>query len=100
MYATLSYDVFTGPAPVQDVRQAVVDLFFQRETLDLLAEVLICEIDTTADYLDLVRALRQIGTDFPSQFEFVCTLHRTGDLLKSNAAFSKSKADAIIDPEG
>ena len=46
----------------------------------------------------MVKKLRRIGTDFQDQFEFVFTLHRTGDPLWSNAAYPKAKARKIIDP--
>ena len=46
----------------------------------------------------MVKKLKRIGTGFQDQFEFVFTLHRTGDPLRSNAAYSKAKARKIIDP--
>jgi hypothetical protein len=98
MYATLSYDVTAGPEPVAEVRQAVIDVFKDRLTCDLLADTLICGIDNTADYLGMVRKLRRIGTDFKDQFAFVFTLHRSGDPLRSNARYSRARANAIIDP--
>jgi hypothetical protein len=98
MYATLSYDVTAGLEPIEDVREAILDVFKDRKTCDLLSDTFICEIDTTADYLDVVRALRKVGHDFEDQFQFVFTLHRTGDPLRSNGSFAKAKANAIIDP--
>jgi hypothetical protein len=98
MYATLSYDVSAGPEPVDSVRQAILDLFKDRLTCDLLSDTFICSIANTADYLALVKKLRKIGISFEAQFEFVFTLHRTGDPLRSNAAFPKARARAIIDP--
>lgn len=98
MYATLSYDVSAGQQPIEDVRQALLELFTERETCDLLSDTFICDIDTTADYFAVVKQLNKIGRDFPDQFQFVFTLHRTGDALRSNGAFSKAKANAIIDP--
>jgi hypothetical protein len=100
MYATLSYDLNAGSAPLEDVRRAIVDLFQDRLTCDLLSDTFICDIANTADYLGLVRKLRKIGSDFDDQFEFVFTLHRTGDPLRSNSTFPKAKANAIIDPDG
>jgi hypothetical protein len=97
MYATLAYDVFSGSEPVADVRQAIADVFQDRDKLDLLAEVFICRLNTTAEYLELVRDLRRVSSDFPGQFEFVFTLHRKGDPLKSNAGYSQASANAIID---
>jgi hypothetical protein len=99
MYATLSYDVSAGPVPLEEVRRAILELFADRLTCDLLSDTLICEIVNTADYLGLVRKLRSIGRNFEDQFEFVFTLHRAGDALRSNAAFPKARANAIIDPE-
>jgi hypothetical protein len=99
MYATLSYDVNAGPEPTEYVRRAIVDLFKDRLTCDLLADTFICNIVNTADYLALVKKLRKIGTDFADQFEFVFTLHRTGDPLRSNAAYPKARARKIIDPD-
>ena len=98
MYATLSYDVNAGLQPIEDVRSALLDLFKERDTCDLLSDTFICDIATTADYLGVVKQLRKIGNDFPDQFQFVFTLHRTGDALRSNGGFSKAKANAIIDP--
>jgi hypothetical protein len=98
MYATLSYDLNAGRERIEDVRRAIVDLFKDRLTCDLLADTFICNITNTADYLALVKKLRKIGTDFEDQFEFVFTLHRTGDALRSNAAYPKAKARKIIDP--
>jgi hypothetical protein len=99
MYATLSYDVSAGPAPIDAVRQAIIDLFKDRLTCDLLSDTFICDIGNTADYLRMVKKLRKIATAFQDQFEFVFTLHRTGDPLRSNAGFSKARANAIIDPD-
>jgi len=98
MYATLSYDVTAGPEPVVAVRQAVLELFKNRLTCDLLAATLICGIDDTADYLGMVRKLRKAGTEFRDQFTFVFTLHRSGDPLRSNARYSRTRANTIIDP--
>jgi hypothetical protein len=98
MYATLSYDVSAGQQPVDDVRQAILGVFKDRQTCDLLSDTFICTITTTADYLNVVKALRKVGNDFAGQVQFVFTLHRRGDPLRSNGAFSKSKANAIIDP--
>jgi hypothetical protein len=98
MYATLSYDVNAGLEPIEAVRRAIVDLFKDRLTCDLLSDTFICRIANTADYLALVKKLRRISTDFEDQFEFVFTLHRTGDALRSNAAYSKASARQIIDP--
>ena len=100
MYATLSYAVSAGPEPVEQVRRAVGDLFKDRLTCDLLSGTLICDIENTADYLLVVKELRKIGKDFHDQFDFVVTLHRTGDPLRSNARYSRAKAGAIIDPRG
>jgi hypothetical protein len=98
MYATLCYDVSAGPEPLESVRQAILDVFQDRLRCDLLSDTMICRITNTADYLALVKKLRKIGTDFEAQFEFVFTLHRTGDPLRSNAAFPRVRANAIIDP--
>jgi len=98
MYATLSYDVNAGEQPIEDVRHALLELFQDRETCDLLSDTFICDVATTADYLAVAKQLGKIGKDFPDQFQFVFTLHRTGDALRSNGAFSKTKANAIIDP--
>ncbi len=98
MYATLAFDVFSGSKPVADVRQAIQNVFQnQDKKLDLLAEVMICKVNTTADYLTLANDLRRVSNDFPNQFEYVFTLHHKGDPLKSNGPFSKPKADEIID---
>jgi hypothetical protein len=96
MYATLSYDVNSGPVPVGEVRAALLELLEDRETCDLLSDTLLCAVTNTVDYLELADDLKAIGTDFPDQFDFVLTLHRAGDPLRSNAAFSMSKAAAII----
>src|SRR5258708_34290720 len=99
MYATLSYDLNAGSEPVVDVHQAMIEVFKDRQTCDLLSDTLICEIVNTADYLAMVKKLRKIGTAFKDQFDFVFTLHRTGDPLRSNASYSKAKANAIINPD-
>src|SRR5262245_19100083 len=98
MYARLSYDVSAGATPIDDVRRAVFDVFQGRETCDLLSDTFICEIENTEDYLEVVRKLKKVGRDFEDQFRFVLTLHNTGAQLRSNASFSKSKANEIIDP--
>jgi len=98
MYATLTYDVSAGAEPVAGVRRAVIDVFEDRLTCDLLADTLICGIGDTADYLALVRKLRKVGSEFKDQFEFVFTLHRSGDPLRSNARYSRTRANTIIDP--
>lgn len=98
MYATLSYDVSAGQTPIEDVRKAIVDVFHDRDTCDLLSDTFICEIENTADYLSVVRKLRKIGNDVEGQFQFVFTLHTAGAPLRSNASFPKSKANDIIDP--
>lgn len=97
MYATVSYDVNAGKKPIEDLRTAMFDLFKGHKTCDLLADTFICKVSKTDDYLDIVRALKTLGDDFEDQFQFVITLHSAGDPLKSNASFSKSKADAITD---
>jgi hypothetical protein len=98
MYATFSYDVTTGPSPIEDVRKAILDVFDGRNTCDLLADTFICEVESTSDYLGLVRKLRRAASDVNGQFLFVLTLHHTGAQLRSNASFSSSKANDIIDP--
>lgn len=98
MYATLSYDVSTGPIPIDDVRRLILGVFVGRATCDLLADTFICEIENTADYLAVVRKLRKVGNDLDGQFQFVFTLHTAGAALRSNASFPKSKANDIIDP--
>jgi hypothetical protein len=98
MYGTLSYDVSAGQKPVEDVRKAIIDVFKDRETCDLLSDTFICEIESTSDYLTVVRKLRKIGNELDDQFQFVFTLHTAGAPLRSNASFPKSKANDIIDP--
>jgi hypothetical protein len=98
MYATLSYDVNAGAESVDSVRRAIVDAFADRTTCDLLADTFICDIETTSDYLAMVRKLKKIGNDFPGQFLYVFTLHNAGSPLRSNATFSKAALDNIIDP--
>lgn len=95
MYATVSHDVTSGPEPIADVRQAVRDLFAGRDTFDLLSDTFISRIENAADFLDLVMGLKKIGTDFPDQFQFICTQHRTNDLLRANEALPAA-ARAII----
>ena len=97
MYATLSYDVTAGPEPIEDVRAAMVELFAERDTCDMLSDTFICAVDDTADYLSLAKKLKQIGTDFPAQFLFVFTLHRAGDPLRSNGNFPKPQAKEILE---
>jgi len=97
MYATVSYDIDTGPQPIENVRSAMLALFQGRETLDVLADTFICHVSTTADYLELVSQLRQVGRDFPDQFQFLITLHSKGAPLRSNASFSTAKAKQIVD---
>ena len=97
MYATLSYDVNAGPEPTDDVRAAMTALFADRDTCDMLSDTFICAVDDTADYLELARKLRQVGTDFPNQFQFVFTLHRAGDPLRSNGNYPKQQAKELMD---
>ena len=92
------YDVSVGLKPIEEVRLAILDVFKDRETCDLLADTFICEIETTADYLAVVRKLRKVGTDLEGQFQFVFTLHTAGAALRSNATFPKAKANKIIAP--
>jgi hypothetical protein len=98
MYATLSYDVSAGQAPIEAVRKMIVEVFKNRATCDLLSDTFICEVENTADYLAVVRKLRKVGNDLGGQFQFVFTLHAAGAPLRSNASFPKSKANDIIDP--
>ena len=98
MYGTLSYDVSAGATPIEDLRKMILDVFEGRATCDLLSDTFICEVQNTADYLALFRKLRKVGTDTDGQFQFVFTLHSTGGALRSNAPFSKAKANAIVDP--
>jgi hypothetical protein len=97
MYATLSYDVTAGPEPIENVRAAMVVLFADRDTCDILSDTFICGVTNTADYLDLAKQLKQIGADFPDQFRFVFTLHRAGDPLRSNANYPKPHAKEILE---
>lgn len=98
MYATLSYDVSAGHTPIEDVRKLILDVFKDRATCDLLSDTFICEIKNTEDYLAVHRKLRRVGNEVDGQFQFVFTLHTTGSPLRSNAPFSKAKANDIIDP--
>lgn len=99
MYATLSYDLNAGPAPIDDLRLVLIALFAGRATCDLLADTFICDVESGADFLDVDKKLRKVASDFEGQFIYVFTLHRTGSPLRSNAVFPKAKARAIIDPE-
>lgn len=96
MYATISYDVNSGAEPIGDIHQAVVDLLKDRDTCDLLSDTLICEVADSDDYLQLTKDLRKIGSDFSGQFQFVVTLHRGGDPLRSNGKFARAQAKEII----
>lgn len=100
MYATLSYDVSAGQTPLEEVRKLILGVFEDRETCDLLSDTFICEIENTEDYLAVARKLRRVGNDVDGQFQFVFTLHSAGSPLRSNASYSKAKANDIIDPEG
>jgi hypothetical protein len=97
MYATLSYDVNAGPEPVEDLRADMAALFTGRDTCDMLSDTFICAVDDTADYLELAKHLRQLGTDYPGQFQFVFTLHRAGDPLRSNGNYPKPLAKEIME---
>jgi hypothetical protein len=99
MYATLSFDVSPGAEPIADLREALSKTLERRETCDLLSDVLICSIDDADDYLALTKKLRGLASDFPAQFQFVLTLHRSGAPLRSNARFSRPQASDIIDAE-
>jgi hypothetical protein len=100
MYATLSYEVNAGPSPVEEVRAALAGVFADRTTCDLLSDTFISEVEDTSDYLALVKVLRRVDKDFPGQFQFVITLHRSGDPLRSNGAFSRARAKAIVSGDG
>jgi hypothetical protein len=100
MYATLSYDVSTGQTPIDEVRQAIIDVFDERETCDLLADTFICAIENTADYQSLVRKLRKVAQELDPQFQYVFTLHDAGSPLRSNAPFPKAAARKIIGSSG
>lgn len=97
MYATLSFDVTAGPEPIDDVRTDMAALFADRDTCDMLSDTFICAVEDTADYLDLAKQLKQIGTDYPGQFQFVFTLHRAGDPLRSNGNYPKPQAKEILE---
>lgn len=99
MYATLSFDVSAGASPIADLRDAVHKTLGKRDTCDLLSDVLICSVSDADDYLVLVKALRAITSDFPAQFQFVITLHRSGEPLRSNGKFKRDDANAIIAAE-
>ena len=98
MYATLSYDVSAGPTPIEDLRKLIAEVFEDRATCDLLSDTFICEVQNTADYLALARQLKKVGTDVDGQFQYVFTLHSAGAPLRTNATFSKAKANEILDP--
>jgi hypothetical protein len=97
MYATLSYDVNAGTEPIEDVRTAVIELFADRASCDMLSDTFICTVDNTEDYLEVSKKLNQIGTNFPGQFLFVFTLHRARDPLRSNGSYPKPKAKEILE---
>ena len=97
MYTTISYDVNAGLEPIEDVRAAVVELFADRTTCDMLSDTFVCAIDNTEDYLDLAKKLNQIGTDFAGQFLYVFTLHRARDPLRSNGNYPKPKAREVLE---
>lgn len=99
MYATLSYDVTAGSDPIEDVRAEILKLFKNRDTCDLLSDTFICSVDDAEDYLELVKKLRQLGTDFSGQFQFVVTLHEPTDPLRSNARFPRDQAKKIMKAE-
>lgn len=96
MFATLSYDVNTGAEPIEDVRAEIFKLFKNRDTCDLLSDTFICNVDDADDFTDLVKKLRQLGTDFSGQFQFVMTLHKPTDPLRSNGKFSREEAKKIM----
>ena len=97
MYATLSYDINAGADPIEDVRAAVLKaLGNDRDKIDVLSDTLICEIDDAGDYEDLVDTLREVGTDFSGQFQFVMTLHEAKSPLRSNGKFVRADAKKII----
>ena len=96
MYATFSYDVTTGARPVDEVRNTILQVFAELDTCDLLADTLICRVDSTTHYLDLVRALKQISSTFGDQFLFVFTLHDAGAALRSNAPIPARRINDII----
>jgi hypothetical protein len=100
MYATLSYDLSAGPEAIEAVRESLLKPFDGREVCDLLADTFVCAIDNTADYLELVKDLKAVARDFPGQLEFVFTLHRAGDPLRSNANFPSSKVRKILGSGG
>jgi hypothetical protein len=97
MYATLSYDVNAGPEPIEDVRAALLELFAERTSCDMLSDTFICTVDNTEDYLEMAKKLNQIGVDFPGQFLYVFTLHRARDPLRSNGFYPKPKAKEILE---
>jgi hypothetical protein len=96
MYATLSYDVSTGAKPVDAVRTAITEAFSSVDCCDLLADTFIARVRNTEEYLELVRALKQIATAFDGQFLFVFTLHNSGAALRSNAPVAAKKINDII----
>jgi len=99
MYATLSFDVSAGAEPIADLRETLMQRLGNRDVCDLLSDVLICSISDADDYTALVKKLRSLSADFPGQFQFVITLHRSGEPLRSNAKFSRDEASEIIDAE-
>jgi hypothetical protein len=96
MYGTLSYDLNAGKEPVEDVRAAILGLLEDRDTCDLLSDTLICTIDDADDFLALSESLKQIGRDYPGQFQFVLTLHSPTDPLRANGKYPKQQARLIM----
>jgi hypothetical protein len=96
MYVTLSYDVTTGAKPVDAVRSAVTKAFTGCVCCDLLADTFIARVKSTAEYLDLVQALKRIAKDFEGQFLWVFTLHDSGAALRSNAPVAAKLIEDII----
>jgi len=100
MYATVSHDVIAGPHPIEDVRTALLKVFKDYETCDLLSDTFICSVDDADDYLDLAEALKEVGKKFSGQMLFVITLHSPDDPLRSNGKYPKLDAKKILKGDG
>jgi hypothetical protein len=95
MYATLSYEVSAGSTPTEDVRKQIFKVFEECDTCDFLPGTFICTVKNTQDYQTLATKLRAVGRAVNGQFQYVFTLHNAGGLIRTNATFTKAKADEI-----
>ncbi len=97
MYATLAFQIVSGPSPVSDVEAAVrATIPANRTTCALVDNVLIFRVragNEVGEYFDALDALGQVVNRFPNQLRFALQL--TDDHFLEGHGFDAQTAAQI-----